>query len=120
MLIIFFLIMGNLAAIFNGYQFNRFGLNRDFVLILVWILPALASFLAVFKSKGGNILLGLSFIPIISFSGPTVHFILGELGIIIDLIGLEGVKVVFQMYLMLSLLTIGIGSTLGKLLRKKN
>lgn len=117
-LVITFIFLSEAIIVFKEYVYNRLWLDRNLVLTLLWILPALASFTAVYFSQDKKIILGLSYIPILSLLGPAVHFLVGQLGVTIDFRGLEGIKVTFQIYLILSVIIIGIGSIAGIVLSK--
>ena len=117
-LIIIFILMSELAVVFRDYVFSRLGLNRNLVLTLLWLLPAIASFVVVYFSRDRKILKGLSLIPLLSVLGPIIHFLFGKYGATIDFGGLEGLRVTFQIYFALSAITIVVGMVVGWLFNK--
>lgn len=118
-LIVVFVFIGELTLAFKEYVFYRLGLNRDLILSAFWLLPVVASFLVVYLSKKGRTFKGLSLIPVLSVLGPLAHFLAGHLGATIDLAGLPGIKVTFPIYLVLSVITIGLGTILGALIKQR-
>ncbi|MCP4487286.1 MAG: hypothetical protein GY820_08215 [Gammaproteobacteria bacterium] len=118
-IIVAFIVIGELSIVFREYVYARMGLSRNFVLMLLWLLPVIASFLVVFRSKKRKLLKGLSFILVLSFLGPLAHFLFGQLGATIDFAGLQGLRVTFQIYLVLSVVTIGLGSVIGILFSRE-
>lgn len=118
-LIVTFVLMSELIIIFRDYVYNRLGLSRDLILIMLWLLPTIASFLVVYLSRNRRVLKGLSLILVLNLLGPLVHFLSGQLGATIDLAGLPGLKITFQIYLVLSTLTIGFGAVMGMFFKKK-
>lgn len=117
-LIVTFVLMGELTIIFREYVYYRLGLSRNLILTMLWLFPVIASFLVVYFSKKKRVLKGLSFIFVLSVLGPLAHFLSGQLGATIDLAGLPGLRVTFQIYLVLSLLTIGFGVVVGMLFKR--
>ncbi|WP_419176765.1 hypothetical protein [Desulfosediminicola sp.] len=118
LIIVIFVFLSEGVIVFKDYVFSRLGLDRNLVLVLLWLLPVLAGFTAVFLSKKIDIAIGLSYIPIITVLGPFVHFLSGELGATIDFSGLAGLKVTFPIYLVLGSIVIGIGSLAGVTARR--
>jgi len=119
LLIIAFVLLSEMIVIFNEYFYHRLGLNRNLVLTLLWLLPVLASFLAVYFSEKGHFVTGLSYIPVLGFLGPTVHLLVSKLGVAVDFGGLTGLKVTLQVYFFLSTSTMVAGAVMGLLLRKR-
>jgi len=118
-LIVIFVLMSELTIIFREYVYSRLGLSRNFILTMLWLLPVIASFLVVYLSKERRVLKGLSFILVLSVLGPVAHFLLGQLGgVAIDLSGMSGLRVTFQIYLVLSVITIGFGAAVGILFKR--
>ncbi len=112
-IILVFVFLSEFAIIFKGYVFGRFGLNRNLILTILWLLPIVSSFIAVFFPEKNGIIAGISYIPILSFLAPIVHFISGQLGATIDLGGISGLRITFKIYLVLSVITIGLGCLAG-------
>jgi hypothetical protein len=117
-LIIFFILTSESTIIFKEYFFIRLGLNRNLVLTVLWSLPIFASFIAVSFSTYNRIIIGLSYILILSLLAPIAHFLVGQAGVAIDFGGLVSMRVTFTIYLVLSVITIGIGCVAGILFRK--
>jgi len=111
LLIVIFVHLGELTIVLDEYIY-QLGLDRNIVLILLWFLPVVASYLAV--SRSGKIILGLSYIPVLSLLGPVVHFLFGEFGAKIDFGGLAGLRVTVPIEFFFSVITIGTGSVAGK------
>ena len=119
-LIVVFVLMGELTVVFREYVYSRLGLSRNLILSILWLLPIIASFMVVYLSKKRGWLKGLSLILVLGVCGPLAHFLSGQLGATIDFAGLSGLKVTFQVYLVLGALTIGFGAVLGTLFNKSN
>jgi hypothetical protein len=119
-LIAAFVVMGELTVVFAEYVYGRLGLSRNFILSALWLLPSIASFTVVYLSKKRRVLKGLSLILVLAMLGPLIHFLAGQLGATIDLAGLPGLKVTFQIYLALGVLTIGFGAVVGAFFNKSN
>lgn len=109
-LIVLFVFLGELALAFREYVFDRLGLSRNIVFIVLWVLPVVASFIAVFFTDRNRVAIGFSFVPVLGFLGPLGHFIAGGLGVPIDFAGAPGLKVTVPIYLGISLLTSGLGT----------
>ncbi|MEW6429057.1 MAG: hypothetical protein AB1568_13595 [Thermodesulfobacteriota bacterium] len=119
LIIAFFVLSSEFVIIFNSYIFSRLGLNRNIILSLLWLLPAISSFIAAFFSSKNSLLLGLSYIPILSILGPIIHFFSGQLGATVDFGGISGLRITFPIYFVLSVITVGIGSLTGISLKRK-
>ncbi len=50
LLILIFILVGELTVIFNDYVFHRLSINRTIFILVLWILPFAASFLASYYS----------------------------------------------------------------------
>lgn len=118
-LVVTFILLGELTIVFKGYVYNCLGLNRNVLLMLLWLIPVIASFLVVYLSKKRGVLKGLSLIPVLSLLGSLIHYLFGQFGAVIDFPGLTGLRVTFQLYFVLSVLTIGLGSIVGILIKNK-
>jgi hypothetical protein len=118
-LIVGFILAGEFVTIFRDYFFYRLGLNRNLVLGMLWLVPVLAAFVAVSFSPTKQLLLGGSYVPILSFLGPLAHLIFGLSGAKVDFSGVEGLKVTFQIFFLLSLVTVGIGCIAGIVFRTR-
>jgi hypothetical protein len=118
-LIVTFILMGELAMLFREYLYSRLGLSRDLILSVLWLLPIIASFIVVYHSNKKKVLKGFSLIIVLSVLGPLVHFLSGQLGVTIDFSGFPGMKVTFQVYFILGVLTIGFGVVVGVLFNKR-
>lgn len=117
-LIVAFVLISELTVLFREYVYSRLGLSRNLILTLLWLLPVIASFLVVYLSKKRRVLKGLSFVLVLSVFGPLAHFLSGQLGATIDFAGLSGLKVTFQIYFVLSMLTAGFGTVVGMLFKR--
>ena len=119
-LILAFILMGELTVAFRDYIYGRLGLSRNVVSTVLWLMPVIASFLVVALSTKRRVLKSLSYIVVLSVLGPLAHFVSGQLGATIDLAGLPGLNVTFQIYLVLSALTVGFGAMMGFLFKRGN
>ncbi|WP_020558672.1 hypothetical protein [Thiofilum flexile] len=117
-LIITFIFIGHLVILLPEYAYRRLGLSRDLILLVLWLLSIIASFVVVTLSEKRGVLMALALALISSTLDPLVHFLSGQLGATIDFAGLSGLKITFQISLILNLLTIGIGAFLGLILKK--
>ena len=51
LLIMLFSVLGELAVAFDDSIFNRIGIDRNLVLIVLWTLPFMASFVSSYFSE---------------------------------------------------------------------
>jgi hypothetical protein len=114
-LIVVFVLLGQGVVMFHDYVFARLGFSRDLVLLVLWFLPIIASFFTVVYSNDKRILKGFSLGVVLTILGPLTHFFSGYLGATIDMPGISGLKVTIQIYLGLSMLTVGLGILAGLL-----
>lgn len=118
-LIVIFIILGEFTTVFREYVYHRLGFNRNFVLTLLWLLPVVAAYCVVAFSNRRRVLKSLSLIVVLSILGPFTHFLFGKLGAQIDLAGMPGLRVTFQIYFSLSVLAIGLGTLIGVMIKRK-
>lgn len=80
LIIILFVVLGELTVVFHDYSFSRLGLERNTVLYVLWLLPLVASFIAARYSQVHGIVFALSYAIILPASGALGHYINGVLG----------------------------------------
>lgn len=119
LVILLFVLVGELSAIFHDYVFYRVGVNRNVFLFVLWILPAGAAFIASYFSKRYKLLSGISYVIVLPILGATAHYVSGQLGAPIDLAGLRGAFIVFKIYFVLGAIAASVGTTLGLLLSRQ-
>jgi len=113
LVIVLFVLLSEATVVFDDYFFGVLGLNPDLTLTLLWVLPAFASFLTTTLGTARKMIIGLSYIPILTVLGPVTHFLAGSFGTSVDYGGLEGLRVTVPIYFVLSAVTIGIGVLAG-------
>ena len=118
--ILAYAVLGELIVLLDGYVFYRVGLNRIALLMVLWILPILASYVASRYSERHKLLMGLSYVILSPLIGAVVHYISGELGGTVDFVGSHGAKVVFKVYLVIDSILVILGTALGLVLSKQN
>lgn len=111
--ILFFVLVGELSVQFNEYVFHRLGINRTAFMSVLWALPVAAAFIAARYSKQNKLLAGMSYAILLPLLGSLAHFVSGELGGPVDFAGVRGAVVTFKIYLVLAVLTTGLGTALG-------
>jgi hypothetical protein len=116
-LIVVFILLGEAIVIFYDY-ISLLGFSIDFALSILWLLPVIASFLAVFYSKNNGILKGFSLVVILSTLGPLTHLLCGYFGARIDMAGISGLRVTVPLDLVLGIPTVGLGVLVGFLVKK--
>lgn len=114
-LVVFFVICSEMVIYFNNYIFGFLGLDRFWTLLLLWILPAAASYISVSRSSDKEYMWVLTLIALVSCLGTATHFFAGEFGSRIDFGGVAGARVVFELYLGLGALSVGVGYCVAKI-----
>lgn len=120
LLILAYAVLGELIVLLDDYVFHRVGVNRNALLMVLWILPILASYVASRYSERHKLLMGLSYVILSPLIGSVVHYISGELGETVDFVGIPGAMVVFKVYLVIDSILVILGTALGLVLSKKN
>lgn len=115
----FFVLTSELTVVFNEYVYGRLGLNRNALISALWVLPICAAFLVSYFSNKKILLKASSLVVILSVLGPIAHFLSGQLGARIDFAGLSGLKATMPIYVVLSVLTIGVGTAVGVFFKKR-
>lgn len=119
LVILLFVLIGELSATFHDYVFYRVGVNRNVFLFVLWILPPGAAFIASYFSTRYKLLSGLSYAIVLPILGATAHYVSGQLGAPIDFAGLRGSLIVLKIYFFLGAIAASVGTTLGLLLSRQ-
>jgi hypothetical protein len=119
LIITLFVILGELTVTVDNYVYFRLGLTRNFILLALWTLPCLASFIVAYYSDH-KLWFSISLIPVLSLLGPTAHYINGLLGGVVDFTGMAGAFVVFKLYFSIGSILIAVGALLGTLMSRPN
>lgn len=96
-----FVFIGEASVVFHEYVFHRLGMNRNFVLSILWFAPLIAAYLLVLLAKRYVFWQLIFCILFIAIVGSGSHYLMGLLGFTIDFEGWSGLKVVFKIYLLL-------------------
>jgi hypothetical protein len=112
-------VVGELLLVPGDYVFHRLGVSRDALLLSLWVLPVLASFVATYYSKKHKLLSGLSFLVLVPLILSAAHYLNGELGGVVDFTGLSGAVVTLKVYFAIGSLLMIPGIALGLLLPKR-
>lgn len=116
-LLFIFICLSMLANNVGGWVYSRLKISVDVIIMLLWIIPVIAAFLAVFTSPGRGSVACLFYIMIITVAFPVINAISGYF-IKTDFSGLSGMTVTLKIFFFLSACTISIGGVLGYLARK--
>lgn len=119
LIIVSFVLIGELSIAFHDYVYSRIGINRNMFLMVLWLLPVFAAFLVSYYSNRYKLLLSLSYIIVLPFMLSVIHYFHGELGGKIDFSGFPGALVVFKVSFFMGGIAITIGALLGVFLSKK-
>lgn len=120
LVILIFVLIGELVVAFNDYVFFRLGINRTVFLFVLWLLPVAAAFIATYFSKRNRLLAGLSYAIALPLLGSSAHLLSGLLGVPVDFVGFSGAVVTFKIYLVLGILTSVVGTALGLAFSREN
>ena len=120
LLILVFAVLGELVVSLDDYVFHRGEINRSILLLVLWVLPILASYIASRYSERHKLLMGLSYIVLFPSIGAVAHYISGELGGTVDFVGLPGAMTTFKLYLGVGSILVILGTVLGLLFSKRN
>jgi hypothetical protein len=119
LLILTHFVLGVLIGGIDDYVFSRIGINRDALLLTLWILPILASYVASRYSKKYKLLMGLSYIILFPLIGAIVTYVNGELGVVrTEFVGVPGAMVMFKLYLAVGSILVILGTALGLVFSK--
>jgi len=118
LLILVYAVVGELLVAFHDYVFYRIGINRNAILIALWALPVLSSYIASYYSKKHKILMGLSYLVLFPVIGAAAHYINGTLGGKVDLAGLSGAVITFKINFVIGSILVILGTLLGLMLSK--
>lgn len=118
LLVFAFTLFGELVVTYDVQLFERVGVNRNAILLALWVLPGLASYIASYYSAKNKLISGLSFVIVFPFIGALGHYINGELGGVVDVVGFRGAVATFKFYLVTGGVLVVIGVTLGFLSSK--
>lgn len=113
LVIVMFVLIGELAVAFNDYVFYRLGINRTVFMFALWLLPVASAFIATYFSKRSRLLAGLSYAIVLPLLGSSAHLLSWRLGVPVDFAGFGGAVVTFKIYLALGTLTSVVGTALG-------
>ena len=112
-------VLGVLIGGIDDYVFFRIGINKDALLLTLWILPVLASYVASRYSKKYKLLMGLSYIILFPLIGAIVTYVNGELGVVrTEFVGVPGAMVMFKLYLAVGSILVILGTALGLVFSK--
>ena len=111
-LIIFFICAEGISY-FSSYVYERIGLNRNILLLLLWIIPIYVSYYVTANTKNYSIIFGLSFIVILPFLGGLIHYVSTKYIGSVDFIGIKGVIEIIKIYSLIGILTVSLGTVLG-------
>ena len=111
-------VLGELVVLLDDYVFHRVGINRNALLLVLWLSPILASYIASRYSERHKLLMGLSYVVLFPLTAAVVHYISGALGGTVDLVGLPGAVATFKLYLQIGSILVILGTTLGLVLSK--
>jgi hypothetical protein len=118
-IIVLFVVVGEIATFFHEYLYYRVGLDHDLVLVFLWFLPFVASFITSYMAVSYKLSLGMSHALTLPCMGSIAHYIIGHLGGVIDLSGVSGMIVVFKVYFVGGVVSATAGVTLGIFLSRK-
>ncbi|EKS9883506.1 hypothetical protein BTK96_000401 [Burkholderia pyrrocinia] len=115
-LIVVFFALSEFFNSLGGYQFKRIGLSSDCVLVLLWGIPCVATFLVSRYSSGWIGFVGFVYLILIPVLAVIIQVTKEALGFSIDFPGVRGASIVFGIYFVLSVVPVSIGFILGRYL----
>jgi len=115
-LIIFAEITSQLISLFQNYVFYRINIDRDTLLISLWILPFIASLLATIYAKKYKLLISLTFGFFAILMTISSNLLLNLLGYQVDFEGLYGAIDMFQISFFINIPIALLASLVGFLL----
>lgn len=115
--ILFFIIASQLVIIYRAYIYS-IGLDRDIVLLILWLIPSIVSFSITSFSKNYVFLKNIIFIVFITVLAPITHYLVDLFNLTeVDFGGLIGMKVTIPLFLIMSILTVGLGFVFGSIFK---
>ncbi len=111
-LTMFFVFAGSISYV-PSYVYERIGLNRDILLLLLWIIPIYVSYYVTINTKNYNILFGLSFILMLPLLGGLTHYINTKYMGGVDFTGISGAVVIMKLYGFIGIFTSSLGTFIG-------
>ena len=119
LLLLIAVVLGELSVLFDDYVFRRIGINRNYLLVFLWLFPLGAAFIASCYSSKYKIVAGLSYALIFPLLAAIGHFISSEMGGAIDFIGVSGAIVYFKINFVIGMFFIMVGTFVGFLFSMK-
>ena len=119
LLLIAFVFLGHLFDVIPMYAFERLGMNRDVLTIVIWVLPLFAAFVASRYSERHGWLLGMSYAILLPVLGCLALIVSNQLGQPTDFAGEKGIKVAFKIYFVIGAATSLIGTLAGLALTQR-
>ncbi len=98
LLILAFAVLGEMIVLLGDYVFHRVGVSRNALLLILWVLPILASYIASCYSERYKLLMALSYVILFPLIGAVVHYISGKLGGTGDFVGVHGAMAIFTSF----------------------
>lgn len=120
LLILAFAVLGELIVLLDDYVFHRVGVSRNVLLLVLWLSPILASYVASRYSERHKLLTGLSYVILFPLTGAAVHYISGALGWAVDFVGLPGAMATFKLYFVVGSILVILGTILGLMFSKRD
>jgi hypothetical protein len=114
-IILFFVFLGQILVIFDEYVFYRIGVNRNFLMAALWILPFLAAFTTSFYLRYFSFWLISMYIIALPLLAAMVHYLYGELGGVVDFSGIPGAFVIFNIFFVVGAVVLLAGAGIGVL-----
>ena len=112
-IIIIYVILGKITALFGDYIFTRVGMNRNVMLMVLWILPFMASFLITRYSIKYKVIYGLSLAILTTIISVVVNYLIGLSGYGIDFSGFNGAVELFKILFIVNIFIALIGTLSG-------
>ena len=113
LILVLFIVLGELSLVFGEYVFYRLGFDRNSLLLALWVMPVVASFVAAYYSESYKFLWGMSYILVLPILGSIAHYINAELGSVVDFTGYSGAVEIFKIYLAVGSVIVTVGTFLG-------
>lgn len=120
LLVVLFVVVGEWSISFSGLVFHRLGIDRNTFLVVLWVIPLVAAFVAARFSDRHKVVAGLSFMLVVPLIAAFGHYLSWLISAARDFQGVPGAIVVFKIYLIPSAITALIGTSLGMLASSKD
>lgn len=112
-ILIIYVIVAEGVVAFGDYVYNRIGINRNHILLTLWILPIIVSAYTSYNVRTNKVLFGLSYVFILTFLYVIAHYINGLMGGSVDFINGNGLVEWAKISLFIATILCSVGTFFG-------